>query len=67
MGPSNEIRDAVSGKVVGYKYLLSGLAPNATYYVSMRANKQYLLPNAAGNYVTTVFASEPNTKVIDRL
>ena len=64
MTAANEIKDKVSGEVIGYKYIVTGLTPNATYYVSMKANKQYLLPDDSGNYVTTVFQSEPATKVV---
>ena len=64
MTAANEVRDKDSGAVIGYKYLLTGLMPNVTYYVSVKANKQYLLPDASGNYVTQVFQSEPATKVV---
>jgi hypothetical protein len=64
MTEANEVRDGETNALIGYKYLLTGLTPNLTYYVSMKANKQYLLPDDTGSYSTRLFQSEPATKVL---
>jgi hypothetical protein len=65
MGASNEVRDIVSGKLLGYKYRISNLKSNSTYYFTIQARKNYLVQDPLSDFtVSTPFLSKPSTKVI---
>lgn len=65
MGESNKIRDKITGKVTGYRYTLTGLRSNSTYYFVIYAKKNYLVENNdSGLMVTMPYISKQSVKVI---
>lgn len=64
MTQSNEVRDLDTGKLIGYKYTLTNLKPNAIYYCVMIAKKNYLTESSSGFMLTMPYLSDPSIKVI---
>lgn len=65
MGTANEIKDKLTGKVIGYKYSLATLKSNATYYFVIYAKKNFLVQNPQDGFmITTPYVSKQAVKVI---
>lgn len=64
MTQGNEVRDSDTGKLIGYKYTISNLKPNAIYYCVMIARKNYLTESSGGFMLTMPYLSDPAIKVI---
>ncbi|MCX7920962.1 MAG: fibronectin type III domain-containing protein [Clostridia bacterium] len=61
MGDANSVKDR--GSIVGYKYVLSNLLPNTTYYFKIVAKKTYV--DYVGIQIQNIeYTSEPSLKVI---
>lgn len=64
MTQNNEIRDKDTGKLIGYRYSLNNLRPNAIYYCVMIAKKNYLTESSGGFMLSMPYLSDPAIKVI---
>ncbi|MCX7773408.1 MAG: fibronectin type III domain-containing protein, partial [Clostridia bacterium] len=65
MGAANEIKDRMTGKVIGYRYDVLGLKSNATYYFVIYAKKNFLVQSPTDGFmITKPYASKQAVKVI---
>jgi hypothetical protein len=62
---ANIIRSKASGEIIGYRYNLTGLKSNSTYYFVIYAKKRYLVSNPADGFMITMpYTSKQSVKVI---
>lgn len=62
---SNMIRSKASGEVIGYRYDLTGLKSNSTYYFVIYAKKSYLVESPTDGFMITMpYVSKQSVKVI---
>ena len=65
MSESNAIKDAKTGAIIGYRYDLTGLKSNSTYYFVIYAKKNYLVESPTeGFMITRPYESRQSVKVI---
>lgn len=65
MNETNQIKDSSSGAVIGYRYDLSNLESNATYYFVIYAKKNYLVMSPQDGFMITMpYISHQAVKVI---
>ena len=65
MGAANEVRSRLTGEVIGYRYNLTGLESNTTYYFVIYAKKSFLVEKPdEGIMVTMPYISKQAVKVI---
>lgn len=64
MGPANQIRSKITGEVIGYRYNLTGLKSNTTYYLVMKAKKNYLVMGDDGFMTSVPYESKKAVKVV---
>jgi len=62
---ANMIRSNATGEVIGYRYNLTGLKSNSTYYFIIYAKKNYLVASPEEGYMVTMpYISKQSVKVI---
>ena len=65
MGEANQIRDKLTGEIVGYRYGVEGLKSNSTYYFIIYAKKNFLIQNPQDSFmITKTYISKQSVKVI---
>lgn len=65
MGEANQIRNRLSGEIMGYRYNLTGLKSNSTYYFVIYAKKNFLVQNPGDSFmITKPYISKQAVKVI---
>lgn len=65
IGAQNQVKEKVTGNILGYRYEISNLEPNTVYYVVMVAKKNYLTESEDGEYMVSMpYVSKPTVKVI---
>ncbi len=65
MGQANQVRNKLTGEVMGYRYNLSGLKSNSTYYFVIYAKKSFLVQNPGDGFMVTMpYISKQAVKVI---
>lgn len=61
----NKIRSNASGEIIGYRYNLTGLKSNSTYYFVIYAKKRYLVSSPEDGFMITMpYVSKQSVKVI---
>lgn len=62
---ANKIRSNASGEIIGYRYNLTGLKSNSTYYFVIYAKKSYLISSPSDGFMITMpYISKQSVKVI---
>lgn len=65
MSGANEVRNKLTGELMGYRYDIEGLRSNSTYYFVIYAKKNYLVENPEdGLMVPMPYISKQSVKVI---
>jgi len=65
IGAQNQVRELNTGKIIGYRYEITGLKPNTVYYAVLVAKKNFLVESEDGEYMVSMpFLSKPAVKVI---
>lgn len=62
---ANTIKSKATGEVIGYRYNLTGLKSNSTYYFIIYAKKSYLVSSPTDGFMVTIpYISRQSVKVI---
>ena len=62
---ANMIRSNATGEIIGYRYNLTGLKSNSTYYFAIYAKKSYLVSSPTDGFmITRPYISKQSVKVI---
>ncbi|ANX00438.1 hypothetical protein CSTERLE_01940 [Thermoclostridium stercorarium subsp. leptospartum DSM 9219] len=65
IGEQNRVKELNTGRVIGYRYTITNLKPNTTYYAVLVAKKNFLVESKDGEYMVSMpFESKPAIKAI---